>query len=595
MSSQPLDLILVSEDAPYWYWRPSDRGRALASFRESVAEHRRLAQEVPAEHEAELATALLGLSACLARLGRALEALAAAHEAVLIGRDLTAAGAGDCKPVLAFALASLSVRLRDMGQHERSIAAGEEAAEQCRQLINGDFPVLEHVLASALTGLCAHYSRTGQRERALAAAQEAADTYERLAARSPTAIDPDHAGSLNNLGAAIASLGRPSDAVQPLQAAADIYQRLTMAVPGTCERNYAITLYNLSTALADRADWAAAIRVTAEAVQIQRELAVQEPTAELALARSLTRLALAYERTENPADTAFAAVTEATGIFQRLAAASQETITPLLRHAGQILDDLLLARDRLLLPPERSRFHSLADSYIALTDKRARLTGVPPPAGILLTGAVATGIQHSLRHIFAAAAIARTFLTTPDEHPSEDLPDDAAGRARDNAIRCLEVYLSTRRLNGLCLRYLRYESPDPSPSSDDREPPLAATEAIRQIERTAANAEKAFTVLIDQFAGALAADDDLFAECVTDLLERSLPYDPEGWRLISVTVRKREPYNWIFADDRIEADVAALAFFEQYEDDVISTGVPADSKHWIDVSLRHIYDKTAPS
>src|SRR5580692_6675156 len=88
MSSQSLDLVQVCEDAAYWSWRPGDRGRALASFRESVAEHRRLAQEVSAEHETELATALLGLSVSLAGLGRAVEALAAAHEAVLIGRDL---------------------------------------------------------------------------------------------------------------------------------------------------------------------------------------------------------------------------------------------------------------------------------------------------------------------------------------------------------------------------------------------------------------------------------------------------------------------------------------------------------------------------
>jgi tetratricopeptide (TPR) repeat protein len=594
MSSQLLDLVQVCEDAPYWSWRPGDRGRPLASFRESVAEHRRLVQEVPAKHDAELATALLGLSVCLAGLGRALEALAAAHEAVLIGHDLTAAGAGDCQPVLALAMASLSVRLRDMDQNERSLAAGEEAVEQCRPLINGDFPVLEHVLASALTGLCAHYSRTRQRERALAAAREAADTYERLAARSPAAIEADQAGSLNNLGAAIASLERPRDAVQQLQAAAGIYQRLTEAAPGTYEANYAVTLYNLSTALADRADWSAAIRVTEQAIQIQRELAVEEPAAELALARSLSRLALAYERTDNPVDAALAAATEATGIFQRLAAEFPEA-APLMRHAAQVLDDLLVARDRSLLPSERSWYHYGADGYIELTDKRARLMGITPLAGKLLTGTVVTGVQQSLRRIFAAAAIARSFLTGPGENPAEDLPDDAVGRARDNALRCLEVYLSTRRINGFCLRYLRYESPDPSPSSGDREPPPGAAEAIRQIELSAADAEKAFAALIDQFAGVIAGDDDLFAECVADLLDRFLPHDHEGWRLISVTLRKREPYSWIFTDERIEADVAALAFFEQYEDDATSTGDPADSKHWIDVALRHIYDKTAPS
>jgi tetratricopeptide (TPR) repeat protein len=594
MSSQSLDLVQVCEDAAYWSWRPGDRGRALASFRESVAEHRRLAQEVSAEHETELATALLGLSVSLAGLGRAVEALAAAHEAVLIGRDLKAADAGNGQPVLALAMASLSVRLRDMGQDERSLAVGEEVVEQCRPLINGDFPVLEHVLASALTRLCAHYSRAGQRERALAAAREAADAFERLAAGSPAVIEPDQAGSLNNLGAAIASLGRPSDAVPPLQAAAGIYQRLT-AEPGTCERDCAITLYNLSTALADRADWAAALRATEQAIGIQRRLAAEEPSAELALARSLSRLARAHERTDNPADVALAAAREAIGIYQRLAAVPPETTGPLLRHPAQILDDLLLARDRLLLPSERSSFHRGADGYMELTDKRARLMGVPPPAGKLLTGAIVTGIRHALSRVFAAAAIARNFLTAPADQPSEDLPDDVVRRARDNAMRCLEVYLSTRRINGLCRRHLTYECPDPSPSPDDREPPFAASEAVRQIEQSAADAEKAFTLLIDQLAGVIAGDDDLFTECIADLLERLLPGDPEGWRLISVTMRKREPYNWIFTDDRIEADVAALAFFEQLEHDATRMGEPADNKHWINVALQHIYGKTAPS
>jgi hypothetical protein len=592
MNSLPLDLVQVSEDAAYWFWRPGDRGRNLAFFRESVAHHRRLAQEVCAEHEAGLATALLGVSICLAGLGRALEALAAAHEAVLIGRHLTAANAGTRQPVLAFASANLSLRLRDMGQDERSIAAGEEAVEQCRQLADEDFPALEHVFASSLTGLCAHYSRAGQRDRALAAAQEAAATYQRLVAGSPAKIEPDHAGSLNNLGAAMANLRRPSEAVQPLQAAADIYRRLTGAAPGTCERNYAITLNNLSLALADRVDWVAAIRVTEQAIPIQRRLATETSSFELALARSLTRLALAHDRSDDPADAALAAATEAIGIFQRLDASSPGTTAPLLRHASQVLDGLLLTRDRLLLPSERSWFHRGADSYIALRDARARLTGVPPPAAMPLTGAIVTGIQSSLSRVDGAAAIARSFLRAPDEYIRADIPDDALGGARDNAMRCLELYLSTRRIVGICRRHLSYVFPDRSP--DDRNPP-EMPKTIEQLECSAADAEKAFALLISQLAGVIAGDDDLFAECITDLLERLLPEDAEGWRLISVTTRRREPYKWIFADDLIEADVAALAFLEEYEHDAIGTAGPTDNKHWINVALRNIYEKTAPS
>ena len=408
---------------------------------------------------------------------------------------------------------------------------------------------------------------------------------------SPAAIDPDHAGSLNNLGAAMASLRRPSEAVPLLQAAADVYQRLAEAAPGTYDRDYVITLDNLSAALADRVDWVAVIRVTEQAIQVWRRLAAETPADELVLARSLASLARAYERTENPAAAALAAATEAIGIYQRLAAASPETTEPLLRDAAQVRDDLLLARDRQLLPPERSRFHLEADSYLALTDKRARLGGVPPPTGIPVTGAIVTGIQHSLSRIAAAAAIARGFLAAPDEHMRRNPPEDTLGRPEDAAVRCLELYLSTRRITGICRRHLRY--PDPSP--DDQESPPAAPEGPEQVEQSAADAEKAFALFISQLAGVLTGDDDLFAEFILDLLDRLLAEDTEGWRLISVAIRQRDPYNWIFSDDRIEADVAALAFFEQLEHEASGTVKPANPGYWINAALRNIYEKTALS
>ena len=199
----------------------------------------------------------------------------------------------------------------------------------------------------------------------------------------------------------MASLRRPSEAVPLLQAAADVYQRLAEAAPGTYDRDYVITLDNLSAALADRVDWVAVIRVTEQAIQVWRRLAAETPADELVLARSLASLARAYERTENPAAAALAAATEAIGIYQRLAAASPETTEPLLRDAAQVRDDLLLARDRQLLPPERSRFHLEADSYLALMTS-GPAGGVPPPTGIPVTGAIVTGIQHSLSRIAAA-------------------------------------------------------------------------------------------------------------------------------------------------------------------------------------------------
>ena len=113
--------------------------------------------------------------------------------------------------------------------------------------------------------------------------------------------------------------------------------------------------------------------------------------------------------------------------------------------------------------------------------------------------------------------------------------------------------------------------------------------------QSAADAEKAFALLVNQIAGVIAGDDDLFAECIMDLLDRLDPMDSEGWRLISAITRRREPYKWIFADDRIEADVAALAFLEQLEPGAIGTAGARDSEHWISTALRNIDEKAAPS
>ena len=53
---------------------------------------------------------------------------------------------------------------------------------------------------------------------------------------------------------------------------------------------------------------------------MQRRLAAKSLLFDFALGRSLTRLALAHDKTDDPSDAALAAATESVGIFQRLAA-----------------------------------------------------------------------------------------------------------------------------------------------------------------------------------------------------------------------------------------------------------------------------------
>ena len=237
-----------------------------------------------------------------------------------------------------------------------------------------------------------------------------------------------------------------------------------------------ITLDNLSAALADRVDWVAVIRVTEQAIQVWRRLAAETPADELVLARSLASLARAYERTENPAAAALAAATEAIGIYQRLAAASPETTEPLLRDAAQVRDDLLLARDRQLLPPERSG--STSRPIVTWRLLKAGTAGGRPAAD---------GYSGYRRNRDRHRAFAEPHRRgrghrpglpgAPDEHMRRNPPEDTLGRPEDAAVRCLELYLSTRRNTGICRRHLRY--PDPSP--DDQESPPAAPEGPERV------------------------------------------------------------------------------------------------------------------
>src|ERR1700759_5558961 len=172
-----------------------------------------------------------------------------------------------------------------------------------------------------------------------------------------------------------------------------------------------------------------------------------------------------------------------------------------------------------------------------------------------LDDTVTNQIQSSLSRIDAAAAIARSLLRVREDRAAEDIPDGALERAADNARRCLELYLSARRITGICRRSLGINFPGQPPSAGEanRAPPLS--ESICQAEQAAADGEKVSADLIAQLSTVVVGNDGMFAGCITDLLAWLMPMDEEGWQLISATARKREPYKWIVADQRIQADV----------------------------------------
>ena len=206
-----------------------------------------------------------------------------------------------------------------------------------------------------------------------------------------------------------------------------------------------------------------------------------------------------------------------------------------------------------------------------------------------LIGKTATCVQDALGRIDAAAAIARTFLRAPAEYTAGDIGDGELEDAINGARRDLELFLSARRLARICRRNLGAGLPA-EPLSPDHRTHLLPSGAIDQVKDSAADAEDAFAHFIDQLAEVIAADDDLFACSMADLLDFLSQLDAEGWMLISTAARKREPYKWIFVDDRIEADVAAFAFLELLGSGAAELVRPVDTRPWADRALRNIFE-----
>jgi tetratricopeptide (TPR) repeat protein len=580
------------------YAESGDTAQGLTFHQESVALYRRLARAAPAEHEPELVTALLNTGSDLSALGRGLEAVAVTIEAVMIKRDLAASAPETHQPDLVPALCRLSRRLADLGQDERALAAVQEAVDIGHRLRDAGHADIDPLLAEALGELRSRCSKLRKEDLALEAAQEAADIYRRLAAGAPTAFDFDLAAALNNLSAGLSDTGRSAEAIAALRSAADIYRRLVESDPVAYAPNQAITLSNLGAVLASAGDWTAALSVTEDVIPLQR-LLVQQLPQEFgpALARSLARLALVHDKLGDPSDDAMAAAAESVTMYQGLADESPQTYEWQLEHAAVVLEKLRLTRDmRFLAPHETEQRHTARQQA---PPDNAFATSLDWASEHTLAGFDRERIDALFGQIRASARIARAYLGAGLRPATGEQLQDAAGDASAQARRCLDRYLTTCRIIGICrsgfkigLRHYLLPAAEEKTAENAEDQAAAPPDPVA---RAVATTERAFPELMDQLSRIIASDDEAFAACVSELLDTLIPADDDGWRLLPLIVRKREPYKWTFADPRIEGEAAVLEFLGAVKSGAVDLSGDFAVGPWIAAALDRIYAKTGPA
>jgi tetratricopeptide (TPR) repeat protein len=159
------------------------RAESLPAIESAVSTFRRLADDLPHVHAADLAESLQTLGNQLAAVDRHDEALAVAQESVDILRCLATANPAAHEQTLVLALTSLANRLWKTGDHGHAIATDEEAAHLAsRHAAPGPARGL------ALNILARHLSQLGEHDAALAAVEEAVTTWRALAAATPNAF-----------------------------------------------------------------------------------------------------------------------------------------------------------------------------------------------------------------------------------------------------------------------------------------------------------------------------------------------------------------------------------------------------------------------
>lgn len=300
--------------------------QALGTARDSLPDWRNLAKAHPAQHEPELAKALVNLATSLRMVGRREEALVPAREAVEIFRrhpqyELALAGAMDV----------LSVCWQELGRQDETVAnLSNQAIEIYRRLVSINPEEYEPHLAEALNNLGVHSRNTGRLDEARALFKEAVEANRRLAKIQAEAYEPQLGRTLNGLANILTEMGQREEALRTAEEAVEVSRRLAAANPDAHAHDLGVALNTAGNCLQVLGRLDDALPLGEEAVDICRQLVAVnaeacEPTLATALSNLGWRLANVAQRHSDPAEMlnlALARTEEAVSIYRRLSAAS---------------------------------------------------------------------------------------------------------------------------------------------------------------------------------------------------------------------------------------------------------------------------------
>jgi tetratricopeptide (TPR) repeat protein len=258
---------------------------ALEAAQEAVDLWRPIAVGDPS-HLADLAVAVGNLVARLGDLGRDQEALDAAEEDIRLWRPL-AADDPSHRADLAMAAINLGNHLAALKRYQEALEAVKDAVNLCRPLI-GEDPSHRAYLAKALELLGSCLGKLGRREEALKAAEEALDLWRPIAADDHS-HQPDLARSLDSLGNRLADLGRGQEALDAAKEAVDLWRPIAADNP-IHQPNLARSVYNFGFRLAEPGRLQEALEAAQEAVRLWRSLAADNPIHQPNLATSVDYL-----------------------------------------------------------------------------------------------------------------------------------------------------------------------------------------------------------------------------------------------------------------------------------------------------------------
>ncbi len=294
--------------------------QGLTADREAVGLLRRLAEEDPARHTADLAGSLLNLGVSLRDVGEAREALCTTREAAELYRRLAADDPARHTADLASSLSNLGMELREAGEAREAVPVNREAVALRRQLAADDPARHTAELANSLSNLGVSLREMGEAREALSTTSEAVELHRRLAADDPARYTAELAASLTNLGANLGEVGEVGDAVLATREAVALRRGLAAVEPARYTADLTNSLANLGASLREAGEVREALTATSEAVALRRGLAAAEPARYTAdLARALVNFGVTLGEVGETRE-ALMATCEAAELYRRLAA-----------------------------------------------------------------------------------------------------------------------------------------------------------------------------------------------------------------------------------------------------------------------------------